>query len=77
MINSNYNLMGNPTSIAIESINNAKVKMNEAAQKVAEGDVNVVEQVLQNERYSQQVQAASKIIEAEQKTIGSIIDTVA
>ncbi len=39
--------------------------MNEAAQKIAEGDVNVVEQVLQNERYSQQVQAASKIIEAE------------
>jgi len=77
MINSNYNLMGNPTSIAVESINNAKVKMNEAAQKIAEGDVNVVEQVLQNERYSQQVQAASKIIEAEQKTIGSIIDTVA
>lgn len=77
MINSNYNLMGNSTSIAVESINNAKVKMNEAAQKIAEGDVNVVEQVLQNERYSQQVQAASKIIEAEQKTIGSIIDTVA
>lgn len=77
MINSNYNLMVNPTSIAVESINNAKVKMNEAAQKIAKGDVNVVEQVLQNERYSQQVQAASKIIEAEQKTIGSIIDTVA
>ncbi len=77
MINSNYNLMGKPTSIAVESINNAKVKMNEAAQKIAEGYVNVVEQVLQNERYSQQVQAASKIIEAEQKTIGSIIDTVA
>ncbi len=77
MINSNYNLIGNPTSIALESINNAKVKMNEAAKKIAEGDVNVVEQVLQNERYSQQVQAASKIIEAEQKTIGSIIDTVA
>lgn len=77
MINSNYNLMGKSTSIAVESINNAKVKMNEAVQKIAEGDVNVVEQVLQNERYSQQVQAASKIIEAEQKTIGSIIDTVA
>lgn len=77
MINLNYNYSASPTTSALNSIADAQVKLTESAKKIASGDVNVVEQLLQNKQYTQQVQAASKVIDAENKTIGTLIDVMA
>lgn len=74
MINLNYNLNSPYAMNPINAINDTMAKMNDAAQKIANGDVDVVEQVLQNEKYSQEVQAISKVIDTENKTIGKFID---
>lgn len=77
MINLNYNYNASPTNTALNSISDAQVKLTESAKKIATGDVNVVEQLLQNKQYTQQVQAASKVIDTENKTLGTLIDVMA
>lgn len=74
MINTNISTTKSPTNSAINFIKDTQEKMSESAKKIASGDVNVVEQVLQNEKYTQQVNAVSKTIETENKTIGVLLD---
>lgn len=74
MINTNISTTSSPTNTAINFIKDTQEKMSESAKKIASGDVNVVEQVLQNKQYAQQVNAVSKIIETENKTIGVFVD---
>lgn len=76
MINLNYNYSSNSTNTALNSILDAQSKLTESAKKIASGDVNVVEQLLQNKQYTQQVQAASKVIDAETTTFGTLIDVM-
>lgn len=77
MIINNIATMRNQTNNAVNFIKDTQEKMTDAAKKIATGDVNVTEQIIQNKNYTQQVNAASKIIEVENKTIGVLIDTVA
>jgi flagellar hook-associated protein FlgK len=76
MINSNYSY-GNATRSALNSIADAQSKLTDSVQKIASGDVNIVEQLLQNKQYTQQVQAASKVIESENDMFKTLIDIMA
>lgn len=74
MINNNFSITSRPTNTAINFIKETQEKFSESAKKIASGDVNIVEEVLNNNKYYQQVNAASKVIETENKTIGVFLD---